>query len=208
MEREIKVQVQESVRIAGWGPQQSAQQAVLPAYSAGWYIDPNTGALLYYDPAQGKFFTPQGGVYYPLYASGQWPPIAAPKTIAIAPGDHLKVTLSFKYIGPAVTGVTGYYAIGVYGGGGFGETMYGTTSFNIPANLTATPITVTNYYTFTIPTNVDTNWKDIYVKMYGGSPSVGSSLLPNYIFGYTGALTIVGNEPTITDFQILDFAKV
>ncbi len=210
MEKELKIAMGQSVRIQGWGPQQGAQQAevVYPAYTQGWYVDPATGTVVYFDAATQKFYTPQGGVYYPMYTSGQWPPIAAPKTVIIAPGDQLKVTLSFKYIGPAVTGVSGYYAIGVYGGGGFGETIYGITTFNIPQNLTATPITVTNFYTFSIPASVDANWKDIYVKMYGGSPSIGGSWTPNYIFGYTGALTIVGNEPTITDFQILDFVKL
>ena len=46
------------------------------------------------------------------------------------------------------------------------------------------------------------------MKMYGGTPSLGSEVIPSYIFGYQDALTIVGNQPTITEFKIGDFAKV
>jgi hypothetical protein len=83
------------------------------------------------------------------------------------------------------------------------------TTFNIP-QVVSPPSSpnVTNSYTFTIPTNIGTNWDDIYVKIFGGTPSIGSEALTNYLFGYDGALIIVGTQPTITEFKISDFVKV
>ena len=166
---------------------------------AGRYVDTRTGQQVIYDPVTHKFYTLAGGVYIPL---GYMNP--APKQVAMAPGDKLKITISFKYTGPAITGVTGYYCIGVYGTFGFNETMVGQTSFNIP--MVTTPPSapnVTDSYTFTIPTNIGTDWDDIYVKIFGGSPGV-----PQNLFGYENALIIVGIQPNITEFKIADFAKV
>ena len=170
-----------------------------PEYAAGWYVDPRTGMRIYYDPTTQAFYTVAGGVYIPL---GYMNP--APKQVAVAPGDKLKITLSFKYTGPAQTGVTGYYSIGVYGTFGFNEQMVGQTSFSIP--LVTTPPSapnVTNSYTFTIPTNIGTDWDDIYVKIFGGSPGV-----PQNLHGYENALIVAGIQPNITEFKIADFAKV
>jgi hypothetical protein len=66
---------------------------------------------------------------------------------------------------------------------------------------------VSNSHTFAIPTNIGSDWNDIYVKMYGGTPSLGSDVVPSYIFGYENALIIVGTQPNITEFKIADFAK-
>ena len=171
---------------------------------SGWYVDPRTGQRVFYDSTAGKFFTLAGGVYIPL---GYMNP--APKQVAVAPGDKLKITLSFKYTGPAITGVTGYYCLGIYGTFGFNETMVGQTTFSIPQVVTppSSP-NVTDSYTFTIPTSIGTNWDDIYLKIFGGNPSVGGSATTSFLFGYENALTIAGIEPSITEFKISDFAKV
>ena len=171
---------------------------------SGWYVDPRTGQRVFYDSTAGKFFTLAGGVYIPL---GYMNP--APKQVALAPGDKLKITLSFKYTGPAISGVTGYYCLGIYGTFGFNETMVGQTSFSIPQVVTppSSP-NVTDSYTFTIPTSIGTNWDDIYVKIFGGNPSIGGSATTSFLFGYENALTIAGIEPSITEFKISDFAKV
>lgn len=172
-------------------------------YLPGWYYDPVTGIYFYYDPTKNTFFTAQGGVYYPL---GYMNP--APKVVNVAPGDQLRITLSFKYTGPAVTGVTGYYVLGVYGVG-FTESFKGTTTFNIPRVTTVpTSPNVTNSYTFTIASDIGASCNDIYVKIFGGTPSLGSSVNPTYIFGYYDALNIVGITPSITEFKISDFVKV
>ena len=181
-------------------PGQPSQDPTL----SGWYVDQRTGQRIFYDSTAGKFFTLAGGVFIPL---GYMNP--APKQVAVAPGDKLKITLSFKYTGPAITGLTGYYCLGIYGTFGFNETMVGQTTFSIPQVVTppSSP-NVTDSYTFTIPTSIGTNWDDIYVKIFGGNPSVGGSATTSFLFGYENALTIAGIEPSITEFKISDFAKV
>lgn len=170
----------------------------------GWYIDPQTGQRIFYDQNSEKFYTLAGGVYIPL---GYVNP--APKQVAVAPGDRLKVTISFKYTGPAITGVTGYYCLGIYGTFGFDERLVQRTTFNIP-QVTSPPASpnVSDSYTFTIPTGIGTNWDDIYVKIFGGSPSIAGEATTPYLFGYENALTIAGIQPNITEFKISDFAKV
>jgi hypothetical protein len=171
---------------------------------SGWYVDPRTGQRIFYDSTAGKFFTLAGGVYIPL---GYMNP--APKQVAIAPGDRLKITLSFKYTGPAITGVTGYYCIGVNGLFGFNEMMVGQTTLSIPQVVTPPSApNVTDSYTFTIPTTIGTDWDDIYVKIFGGNPSIGGGATTSFMFGYENALTIAGIQPSITEFKISDFAKV
>ncbi len=182
------------------GPAIALQEPVV----AGWYVDPLTGQRVFFDPAEKKFYTMAGGVYIPL---GYMNP--APKQVTVAPGDLLKVSISFKYTGPAVSGVTGYYCMGVNGTFGFDEKLVQRTTFNIPQVVTAPSApNVFDSYTFVIPANVGTNWDDIYVKIFGGNPSVANEVTTGYLFGYDGALLIVGTSPTITEFKISDFAKV
>ena len=170
----------------------------------GWYVDPQTGQRIFYDPGSEKFYTMAGGVYIPLAYMNP-----APKQVAVAPGDRLRVTISFKYTGPAVTGVTGYYCVGTYGIFGFDERLVQRTTFNLP-QVTSPPSVpnVSDSYTFTIPTGMDTNWDDIYVKIFGGSPSIAGEAGTPYLFAYENALTIAGIQPSITEFKISDFAKV
>jgi len=165
-------------------------------YQAGWYVDPITGQRVYYNPETQNFYTMAGGVYIPL---GYMNP--SPKQVAVAPGEKLRITMSFKYSGPAISGAVCYYSIGVYGALGFDEKITGQNSKSIPQYTT--PTLVTDSYTFTIPTSVGTNWDDIYCKIYSGSPSV-----PQSLFGYENALLIVGKDPTISEFTIADFVKV
>ncbi|MDD5082380.1 MAG: hypothetical protein PHU08_03305 [Dehalococcoidales bacterium] len=163
---------------------------------AGWYIDPRTGERVFYDPDTHKFYTLAGGVYIPL---GYMNP--APKQVTLAPGEKLRINMSFKYAGPAISSAICYYSIGVNGIFGFDEKMVGQNSKSIPQYTT--PTQVTDSYTFTLPTSVGNDWDDIYCKIYGGSPGV-----PQTLFGYEQALLIVGKDPTITEFTIADFAKV
>jgi hypothetical protein len=172
-------------------------------YTAGWYVDPNTGQQVYYDPATRNFYTQAGGIYVPMSYMN-----TAPKQVTVAPGDNLKITVSFKYTGPAITGACIRYCVGVYGTFGFTEDLVAIESFNIPQVVTPPSVAnVSNSHTFAIPTNIGSDWNDIYVKMYGGTPSLGSDVVPSYIFGYENALIIVGTQPNITEFKIADFAK-
>jgi len=162
----------------------------------GWYLDPLTGQRIFYDPNTQNFYTLAGGVYIPL---GYMNP--APKQVSLGPGEKLKITISYKYSGPAVSGAIEYFSVGVYGTFGFNEQLVGQYTRSLPASTT--PLSYTGSYTFTIPTNVGADWNDIYCKIYGGSPSV-----PQTLFGYENALIIVGKDPAISEFTIVDFAKV
>jgi hypothetical protein len=173
-------------------------------YSTGWYYDPNTGQRYYYNAAQNQWYVSLGGY---LYALGYMNP--APKQVTVAPGDKLKIVLSFKYMGPAITGILSRWCIGVYGVWGFTEKVAITPTLDIPANASTTPITVTKEQVLTIPASPGTDWDDIYVKMWGGTPDLGGSeQSPAYIYGCENALIIAGANVVITDFKISDFAKV
>ncbi len=175
-------------------------------YAPGWYWDANTGQFVYFDGPTQRFYVLQGGMFVPL--AQNWNP--APKQVTLAPGNQLKVEVTFNYIGPAVTGVTAHYSINknqLIGS----EAMSKDQTFNIPANLTATPIVVTNSWTFTIPVDVETNWTDIYVRIWGPltSPNIGGTASAGgYEYGYSNALIIIAQVPTITGFAIKDFTKV
>jgi hypothetical protein len=171
---------------------------------SGWYVDPRTGQRIFFDANARNFYTMAGGVYLPLMSLS-----SPPKQVNIAPGDRLKIDVSFKYTGPAITGASIRYCVGPNGAFGFTEQMVAIETFNIP-QVTTPPAApnVSSSHIFSIPTNVGTDWTCIYVKMYGGTPSLGSEVVPSYIFGYQDALVIVGTQPSITEFKIADFAKV
>jgi hypothetical protein len=180
-----------------FGPQQVVVSA--PAYTQGWYWDPNTGQLVYYDATTRAFYAMSaGGVLTPM--AQNWH--SAPYTVTLAPGDKLQMTLTFQYTGPAVSGVNAHYSINKSAIVG-GEAMSKDQAFNIPANLTTTPVEVTNSYTFTIPTTVEANWTDIYVVISGGTPAITGQE-----YGFSNALVIISNAPSISGFAIKSFAKV
>jgi len=172
------------------------QQAKPLEYSQGWYVDPQTGQPVYYNPETHNFYTLSGGIYIPLGYMN-----TAPKQVPVTIGDKLKVSISYQYSGPAITGALERFCVGIYGLFGFTEQLVGEISRNLPA--TSSPQTYTDSYTFTIPNNVGSDWDDIYCKVYNGSPNV-----PQTIFGYENALIIAGLNPTVSNFTITDFAKV
>jgi hypothetical protein len=172
------------------------QQAQPQEYSEGWYVDPQTGQPVYYNPETRNFYTLAGGIYIPLGYMN-----TAPKQVSLTIGDKLKVSISYKYSGPAITGALERFCVGVYGSFGFTEQLVGEITRNLPASSSLQ--TYTDSYTFTIPSNVGSDWDDIYCKIYGGSPGV-----PQTLFGYENALIIAGLSPTISGFTITDFAKV
>ena len=180
------------LKLGGIRPLQAESEGYIP----GWYIDPQTGQPVYYDGEAQAFYTLSGGVYIPL---GYMNP--APKQVSLGPGEKLKVSISYKYAGPAISGVVERFCIGVYGSFGFTEKIVGSNSRNL--SQSTTPLTYTGEYTMTIPSGAGTDWDDIYCKVTGGSPVVNES-----IFGYENALVITGNDPTISEFKIADFVKV
>lgn len=172
------------------------QEVQTQEYSEGWYVDPQTGQLIYYNTETRNFYTISGGIYVPQSYMN-----TAPKQVAVTIGDKLKISISYQYSGPAITGALERFCVGIYGLFGFTEQLVGEISRNLPAS--SSPQTYTDSYTFTIPNNVGSDWDDIYCKIYNGSPSV-----PQTIFGYENALIIAGLNPTVSGFTITDFAKV
>src|SRR4030042_5098790 len=136
-----------------------------PTYTSGWYVDPFTGQRLFYDQESQNFYTLAGGVFIPL---GYMNP--APKQVTIGPGEKLKISISYKYSGPAVSGAIERFCVGVYGAFGFNEQLVGENTKSLASSTT--PLSYTGQYTFTIPTSVGGDWDDIYCKIYSGSPRV------------------------------------
>ena len=62
-----------------------------PKYTAGWYVDSQTGQPVYYDPDTRNFYTLSGGIYLPLGYMN-----TAPKQVGVTIGDKLKISISFS----------------------------------------------------------------------------------------------------------------
>lgn len=69
--------------------------------ASGYYTDPVTEQLYYYDATANQWYYSAAGYLYPLALS--WKPSPTPKIDLIGGVDKLRFRLSFKYKGPAVT---------------------------------------------------------------------------------------------------------
>jgi len=166
-------------------------------YSTGWYQDPSSGQWYYYDAEAKKWYILAAGVLQPLAIAEQ----SAPKTVTVKAGDSLKISISYKYTGPAVTGVEEYFSIGYKDALGYHPKVVGTNTKNLPVCATATLFTAEK--TLVIPTSVGENWNHIECKVWHGTPDV-----PETGLRYVNALSIVGIEANITEFTIVDYVKV
>lgn len=171
-----------------------------PAYQAGWYRDQTTGAYYYYDGS--RWFVYAQGILTPLAIV----PLPAPKTIEVAPGDKVKISVSYKYSGPAQTGIGEYSSIGYRDALGYHpkiENAPGGFARNLPAS--SSPVEYTYEHTLTIPLNVESNWTCIECKVMGGTPGVPET---GVCLFNPDPLKIVGLVTEITQFTIKDFVKV
>jgi len=168
-----------------------------PEYQTGWYRDPISGQVYYYDAENMKWYIYVAGVLQPLAIAEQ----SAPKTISVMAGDSVKVSISYKYTGPASSGVEEYFSIGYKDALGYHPKVVGTNSRSLPACGTATLFTASA--TLVIPTGVGENWNHIECKVWHGSPEI-----PETGLRYLNALTIVGIAAKITEFTIVDYVKV
>ncbi len=171
-----------------------------PAYQAGWYRDQSTGAYYYYDGH--RWFVYAQGILTPMTIT----PLPAPKTIQVAPGDQVKISISYNYSGPAQTSIGEYSSIGYRDGLGYHpkiENAPGGYARNLPAS--SSPVVYTYEHTLTIPPAVQTNWTTIECKVFGGSPGVPETGVDLF---NPDPLQIVGLVASITDFKIVDFVKV
>lgn len=163
----------------------------------GWYKDPNTGQYYYYDASIMKWYIYTAGVLYPLSIAEE----SAPKTVTLVAGDSLRISMSYKYTGPAATSVEEYLSIGYKDIAGYHPKVVETNIRNIP--VCATPTLFTSSATLLIPANVAENWKHIECKVWHGTPDV-----PETGLRYIDALIIVGLVAEITVFTIVDYVKV
>jgi len=168
-----------------------------PTYATGWYQDTVTGEYYYYDAVEGKWYVYAAGYLYALGITEQ----SAPKVVTVKAGDSLKISISYKYAGPAITGAEEYFSIGYKDALGYHPEVVGTTTRNLPVCATATLFTAEK--TLVIPAGVRLNWNHIECKVWKGTPSV-----PETGLRYIDALTIVGIEAEITEFSIVDYVKL
>jgi len=80
---------------------------------AGWYQDTLTGEYYYYDTTIAQWYIYSAGYLYPLAwvpPSLVWEPSPTPK-IDVNVGDVLRLSLSYRYRGPAGKGFTLYAAV-------------------------------------------------------------------------------------------------
>jgi len=165
-------------------------------YATGYYqVD---GQWLYYDATIGQWYTYAAGVLYPLTIYEMYP---TKPVMAIAPGDKLKITLSYTYTGPVSVGVEEYFSIGAKVAAMYWPKIVRTHSRNLP--VTSEPTEFTWAETLTIPTDVKDDWTYIECKVWRGSPDV-----PETGIRLRDALSIVAITPDITNFSIDDYIKV
>lgn len=161
-------------------------------YATGWYQDP-AGQQYYYDALIKQWYVYSAGLLFAL----SFVPEPAPKVVAVSPGDTLRITIKYKYSGPART-VTERAAVGIYGTFGFDEKVYKQQTYAWPEAVT--PTLRTTSFDIVIPDNVASNWDDIYAKV--SLPEIEA------FFGYENALSIVAIIPEFTEFTIDDYVKV
>ncbi|GAI40395.1 unnamed protein product, partial [marine sediment metagenome] len=76
-------------------------------YATGYYQV--NGQWYYYDATTGQWYIYSAGYIYPLKIYEMYP---TQPVMAIAPGDKLKITISYTYSGPISVGVEEYFSIG------------------------------------------------------------------------------------------------
>ena len=163
------------------------------SYQTGWYRDAATGQDYYYDAPTGQWYIYSAGLLYPLSITAE----PAPKVVAVAPGDTLRITISYKYSGLAQT-ITERAAVGTYGMFGFDEKAFKSQTHVWPE--TVVPTLRTTNLDVVIPTQVAANWNDIYAKV--------STPVIEAFFCYENALSIVGITPEFSDFGITEYVVV
>jgi hypothetical protein len=168
-----------------------------PDYSTGWYKDSVTGQYYYYDAVSMKWYVYAAGYIYPLTVVEQ----SAPYAISIMAGNNVKISISYKYTGPASSGVEEYFSIGYKDILGYHPKIEGTNSRNLPICATATLFTAEK--TLAIPIGVGSDWNHIECKVWHGTPDV-----PEMGLRYLNALTIVGLVAAVAEFTIVNYVKV
>lgn len=172
--------------------------------ATGYYTDPVTGQLYYYDAIDDQWYYYAAGYIYPLGIS--WKPSPSPKIDLIGGVDTLRLRLSFKYIGPAMT-QRFYATIGENKTSGtFDEWSGYNTHKDIPLTRYDTPTLITDKYLDIVipPDGHDGEDGAVYCKKDQYFIEEGKDSTPCYY----NVCHIVKAEGEFTDMVISKFEKV
>lgn len=173
----------------------------------GYYYDAATDTYwyIYIDPATGlthSYYYSIAAAAYVYAFSTRW--VTAPKTIELTVGDKLKIYADFYYIGPIFSGKL-YGAIGSKGIGDiFNEVIHNSISLSLPKCDSSTHFQ-DKYVEIPITTALAAGTYAIYIKITNGVSLELDKTISSY---YEDAVSIVGVEPTFTEFEIKDYMKV
>lgn len=175
--------------------------------ASGYYTEQTSGQVYYYDAVNDQWYYYAAGYIYPLAIS--WSPSPSAK-IDLGAGDKLRLNLTFRYMGAAVTR-SFYAAVGNNKtSGSFSEwSGYNVTkSISIPAKSTPTLITG-NYIDIIVPSG-EPLWGHsgedgaVYCKILDGFTLIeGENCTPYYY----NVCHIVPAAGEFTDFGITSIAK-
>jgi len=174
-------------------------ELALDPVQAGWYYDPDTGQWYYYDE-EGKRYFYLAGLFYPVM---EWE--TAPKVVNVRHGDTLRISVSFKYSGPSKTCKL-YGSVGQKSAFNIFDEILTATSPSFTLSESTEPKTYYRQVDIAITTAIAAGkYYGIYAKLIDGisfkERVTGSVALE-------GAIFVVSAEPTFSDFQITDYAKV
>lgn len=172
--------------------------------ATGYYTDPATGIQYYYDAPLDQWYYYAAGYIYPLGIS--WKPSPSPKIDLIGGVDTLRLRLSFKYIGPAMT-QRFYASIGNNSkSGSFGEWSGYNTHKDIPLTRYDTPTLITDKYLDIVipPDGHDGEDGGVYCKKDQFFIEEGVDSTPYYY----DVCHIVEAEGEFTQMAISKFEKV
>jgi len=134
-------------------------------YATGYYqVD---GQWYYYDATIGQWYTYSAGYLYPLAITEMYP---TKPVVHVAPGDQLKITISYIYSGPASIGVEEYFSIGSKPLLQYAPHVVKKHYRNLPVTTAPTEYTWTE--TLTIPNDIEDDWTYLECKVWHGTPNV------------------------------------
>ncbi|MBA7624874.1 hypothetical protein ES703_32288 [subsurface metagenome] len=192
------------IGVAQQNPLGIAVPGVAPGvYATGYYTDPATGQVYYYNASLEQWYYLAAGLYYPLGIS--WQPSPSP-IINLGAGDTLRFLMSFKFSGPLpVTQVFKAFIGNNTKEGGFGEwdNFWATKEWVIPSS--DLPVLHTNYYVdLVIPSGHEGEDGAAYLKKDQFFIEEGKDSTPYYY----DVCHIIPAEGEFTELKISKFEKV